>query len=674
MRTRFSTAAGFLAAATLLSSSAFAFAPEFDADLPTVIITDRLHESQLPATDPFDPGVATTQYLFRFTAAFDLLDYIQLGPTGTEVDADNVRFLFNEFPNVEPVPSTPNMRDQGTLLINGERAFAEPGGIFPSQADFATAPLVTDRYGSGDGRLDFRNRDFSGDDESDLGPFSGIGMVTGDDIAISEVQERIVQMYISTDEADDMDLQNFLVITATDPEGDRLTTPLITPEITPAFEPVFTVDDDFGGWEPVGLGELLQIPQNGTFDGAPASGDGPDQIGGFAATPFIGDTAQSNVPIFVSGSAGSPQEAPAGSTSLQMTGTNAQIGFSGWALPGAKIDPDLEANRLYQLRTRINRLDDSRLDWIRIRLGTPFQTGESESGYLAGQFVTNVPAGKVIPGFPEEPTDFYQYLLTKGDGQAQFVVELVSGTNTAGNDFRLHEMELGVADRADLGEGTVIRNEGGPVPTPYSTAEFDEAELTPVPSGQTPFDTSSSEVGQRILAGDGINADQPANATATANFLNMSSQPDALQDQGIVPDLYIFGYQDSGTIDLDAEEVFPVQEGKIYIVDVWVSSTTPDNLGKPQLRVRTQAARTYQSEASFALTLQDPFGESNAARIVGQPRAYSAVMAPQLSGNEDGWAKIDIDFIYALQKTTQQNTIRVHRIVVTEYDDPVLGN
>ncbi len=674
MRTRFSTAAGFLAAATLLSSSAFAFAPEFDADLPTVIITDRL-QAPVPATDPFDPGVATTQHLYRYTAAFDLLDYIQLGPTGVEVDPDDVRFLFNEFPNVDPIPSEPNLRDQGTLLINGERAFATAGSLWPGQADFATAPLVTSRYGSGDGRLDFRNRDLSGDDESDLGPFPGIGMVTGDDFTISGVQERVVQMYISTDEADDMDYQNFVVITATDPEGDRLVdlvTPPITPPITPPFDPVFEpvyTQDDFGSWEPEGLGQLVTIPESGTFDDADTIGAGNAQIGGFAATPFINDTAQANTPIFVSGSAGSPTKAPAGTTSVRLTGTNAQMGFAGWSLKPDDMETQLEANRLYQLRARMNRLDDNRLDQIRVRLGNVFQTGEVIGGYLDGSDVTNVPAGKVVPHFSTQPEDFFLHLIPKGDGPAQIAIELLSVNQARGNDFRVHEVELGVADRADLGEGTVIKNIGGPVPTPWGN----EADFTPVPPNQDQFDVTSNVVGSRIRVNSpGINADQPANLTTTANVLTIVSQQDANQDDGrIMPDFFGFGFQDSGTFDLDAEELFPVQEGKVYIVDVWVSTTTPNNLGKPQLRLRAEAARTYQAAANFALTLEDVFGEENQARVVGQPRAYSTVMMPQLSGNQDGWAKLDVEFLYMIQKATQSNTIRIHRIVVTEYDAPV---
>jgi hypothetical protein len=222
VQTRFTSALGVLTAATLLSGSAYAFAPEFTGDLPTVVITDALTAGASNAT-PFDAGTpsATTVNLFRFNNAFDLLPtYID----GNGNADSTLRFTFNEFANGTGEGDFSAVASQRTLAINGVESLL----ALPTNADF-TGPNSGDLTAGGtnaNASLSFRNIDLS--PGTGTGPFDTTGDVTGINIA-SGAYRRFVKLYVqSTNVTTAFDAskgETFLVVTIPSSRFTTLTPP-----------------------------------------------------------------------------------------------------------------------------------------------------------------------------------------------------------------------------------------------------------------------------------------------------------------------------------------------------------------------------------------------------------------------------------------------------------------
>ncbi len=321
MLNRNNTALGFLASAVLLSGSAFAFSPEFDDALPTVVITDKLEEP----TNLYDPGQLSTQYLFRYTDAFNPLDYINLNGN----DQNSVRFLFNEFDDASDTSANATQ----TLSINNTTSFA----TIPDASSFGGAPFLATSPAGNALDAEFRNIDFSPGVFGDDSPGTATGVVTGDDIDALGSQSRIVTLYIKSDDAPDMGLSSMLVVTKreNDPTaGDNLSGPFFSDPFSCVFSP-----SDLSGWTAGGIGRLDALPLNGPRSTATFSGTTFPDVAGFTNSPAS--------PTINGGGT-----TAGGTMTLGMSSSLSQIGLANWAL-AAGSGASATTNNLYRGRATI---------------------------------------------------------------------------------------------------------------------------------------------------------------------------------------------------------------------------------------------------------------------------------------------------------------------------------
>lgn len=231
MHKAFKASLGFAAAAALLSGVAYAEAPTFSADIPTVVISD---ETTVAGTFDNPAGLTGSFNLFRYTDAFSLSAYINPGTAGLS----NVRYLFNEFATAGgPIQSGSNAH----IAING----ATGAATVPSASDILASGALANA-----GALDFRNINLSptpGD-----GPFSAPSGLPS---------ERFITMYIAG-----------LSGQSTLPAGASKTFSVITTTGIPdqLTEPasIFTPFDDQGG--AAGFAGWTYSASGGAFTRTPA--------------------------------------------------------------------------------------------------------------------------------------------------------------------------------------------------------------------------------------------------------------------------------------------------------------------------------------------------------------------------------------------------------------------
>lgn len=651
MHNRIAAVTGFLATATLLSGSAFAFAPDFEGDLPTVIITDKLATPD-SALAPFDQntgnaGAASTQYLFRYSDAFALQDYV-VDLQGN--DFNQVKVLFNEYNDEND--TTPN--SVGVLTINGTGSFGDIPVV--ADGDWDSAPLVTARYA--DGGLDFRNIDFS----PIAGPNSAIGALTGDDI-LSGPQQRIVEMYLKGDTNDTPDIAQFLVITTT--EGtDALTTPVISDPWSQIVAPT----TNFDGWITQLLPDLQGVDlATGNFDNDAA-----------------GDTAQplSIVPTPVAGSI------PASSPLITVSSSATTSQGDALSLAGGLIGANATANKLYRLRANLYSNVAAANQTTRLRL-TAFPdgtstTGEGTVGFLGAAGKTNV------SGTPTATDSVvYGYLYSKGTGALAlfFDVVNVNDASTAAA-YNLGSYTVSETDFADLGSATTVYNIGGTVPTPAA------GEIIPVLGSPVAFATSGQTDG--VLAVGGLNTNpglgssanrQPVTIGVTAEAATVTFGQVANRDidpgtavVNAAPPSFVAVGTDSikdytnpasptfvGFGDYTANSVFGnflAETGKVYSVEVWASRQGTSTVF-PDLRIGAILGANQVAYGLYNLDSTQPTGLSSTA-----PRAYSAVFEPNV-GTGDIPVGLQIYLISIGNKSyaAANATVVIHRIQVREFNN-----
>lgn len=638
------TATGFLAAATLLGGSAFAFAPEFIEDLPTVIITDQDGAS----SDAFDPD---GPYNFRFTDAFELLP--KLDPRGnTEAE---LKYLFNEFENITDLD--PVIASESVIQINGNSPFATLGDPFPlDPSDFASAPNVVT---GGSSFLSFRNRDFEG------GP---IGVITGHDIDEAP-QIRFISLYVKGDTNDDFTLTNntFQVITArADGENffwDELSDPFFSPgAFTDPFD-TFLEYETFGGWEFISNNQLV-IPGGAEprvfEDFLNAFNPGANASLGHANT---GGTANPG----------------AGPLSLTVTGV---AGTGGNPRLAAGPVLDLDADTLYRVRASWASPNAATTEKIRMVFGEANTTGVALAQY---EDTSNYSGPFLAP--PTTFADQDLYLLTKGSTTGAGIFFDIVTFGGSGQEIQIDRVEVASADRANLPAPTVIRNFGNASVPTLASGEGPEA-----PGGSTPFVTTPGVVGQTLLPNVSANAAAGLNVawslSGTAITLNVPQQtfgdtdgfPPVTQTSpataGYAPPVFAeMGIEEGGSIlDANTPGVFPASDDKLYIIDYYVSSPTAPNpravpaqgllgLSSPismRLDAKVGASKIYEHEFRV--------GGDGPTAVGTAPRVYSSIF-----GGDEGNVFLNQLFIAFLGNFVGSNpveTYTIHRIVVNEYDLP----
>lgn len=639
MQARFTAFAGFLATATLLSGSAFAFAPTFNGDLPTVIITDKLeYPAGANGYDVNGVGAASTQDVFRFSDAFDLGAYVTLGSGNT---ASTVRYLFNEFANTDPIPASPNDRAVGTLLLDGNRAFATGATQIPAAADFASAPTIASAAS-----LDFRNRDFSGDDANVNSGFDAIGDVTGYNLTLSGPQERLVQLYIKADANAGIDVATFLVVTSTAGDGDELTSAVLSDPFVKIYP---ASGSGLVGWATGAQGQFYLLPTPGdSYDIRGTAG----AIGGYSYTTTPTQTVAFN----------SATRTAAGTTQLTLSGTSAQLGYATLSLPFGESTISLAADKLYRLRANIYSPNTASKEQLRVSFGDQYRAGLFTVNYSDTSNAAFVNGPPTLGSATNNVLEVYG--LSKGASPScSIVVDIVtlgstlSGSPT-GQEITINSVEIGEANPSDLGTGTVILNLGGTVATPLA------GEIRTVAASPTAFNTTVNDATKFSAAQ--FNTNQPytqslTGSAATFTFSTRNPNP---------PDFTNFGNAGS-SVDATAPGLFTVSAGKIYVADIWVSSSTAGNI-YPDLRSSVSVAASFNAFSTHIVEKVLPAflgGTASPLAINTAPRAYSVVFKPQIA-TATAPANVSI-VLLSLGKTYATNaTLTISRITVTEYNDP----
>jgi hypothetical protein len=624
---RFKAVAGFLAAASLLSGSAFAFAPEFDSDLPTVIITDSLTTGTAgSAYDNNGAAAATTEHVYRFTKAIDLLDYMDL--LGN--DPNNTKLLFNEFDDFSD--TTPNT--QHTLMINGLTAFATGVNDHPTEADVTASGIaLTARYV--DGGLDFRNIDFSGSNEAVNAGFNNIGDVTGHDILASD-QQRVVHLYVRGDTDSTLAHKDFLVITS-HTGLDSLGSPVITS----VFEAPIFEQDLLDGWTGGATGDFFLVPSSGTTY---------DIIGSAAAT---------------SGFTLTPSTSPTGASqqTVGIAATDAQTGFARWS----KIVGNMSANELYRLRANVYSPNINSNETFRLGLGNAIDAGQSlvqfddTSGLGAGSF----------PDMPSDAnTELRVYLepettISNGEVVAEVLVLSNTGSVTSaggGQDFVVDEIIL---DRttdglASLGTGSVVINQGRAI------ASESDPFVDPVPS-PTAFVTTGATAGQTWLFNAGLNSSNQETFSSAGGGLTVNFPASS----GVAPpDFPTLALQDANAVQPWLGGAFQVDSGKLYQVDVWASSTAAQSVAnsRPDLRIDISMNAGFSAHLVKDLSPVN-FSSAPINGVTTTPRAYTLFFEPQ---GEAGTVEASLALrLMSIGKSfPTASPVTIDRVTIREYDVP----
>lgn len=637
MKTRVNAVAGYLAVASLLSGSAFAFAPEFNTDVfPTVIITDRTTGA---APAPFDGtnGPAATSNLFRFDGALDLGASIQ--DLGNASSLSDVKFVFNEFDVSDPADLVPNT--VGVLTIGGVEALDD----LPVKADFSGANAGTA------GVLDFRNIDFSPGTALDYP--DAIGDLTGWDLNVSGAQKRVVRLEIDTVDsttppASGRTSKTFEVWTTNEGDlGDRLSTEGVSSD---PFVPVVPDPGNFNGWQ-VGFttNEILGI-LNGPSNGAGNPLFTSTGIGGFTSTPAL---------TLVNNNLG--PAAPNGTTSLGLSSTNAQIGLTSWQLaPG----PSVTAGNIYRFSLDLTSSASTRGAAIFALVGDVF-------GALSYQAfnaeITAIPAGttRLFPYLGSTvngPVNVYHY--AKVDGNAFIQVQLIDQSNTAGNDFTLNGYDVSVISRADaLAGATVIRNLGGSVAAlasgePAITPPTGETAL-PAPGGTTPGVST-------FVDAQGLNTQMPSNVTISGGKVNFQMGPTPTPEHW---DFIDFGFASTDGLFIDTMDTgLNLDPNKLYLVDIYATTNQPGQ-AHPKLIVSVGMDILAFNHGAFEVggSLNPEFN------LAAAPRVYTTLVNPGLTANAEARANLNIRLLKTTNGAIPNLTVTVHRIVVYETDiDPQL--
>ncbi|MBI1292046.1 hypothetical protein GC173_12510 [bacterium] len=688
MNIRFNTA-GFLAAATLLSGSAFAFAPEFTGDLPTVIITDQL---PAPSSD-FDlaqPGPATSG-IFRHTGAFDLYNYINSGNL-TSGEKAVVRWAFTE---TKVGSGSEESAANGTLIINDEDSVSNP----PTAVDLATSALL-----GADGTLDFWNKDFSGTDTSlstpPVTPFDYVSD-SGHDLVASGPQERIVTIYVRGDDAS-VDFKAFSVITKIG-EGDSISSVTSGPTSGPVdpFVDVVATTNDFSGWTQFGL-DYFQVFNDGSQQWTNINDTTTVYQGGpSAALPGTTQVIYGN-PNTTAGHTYAPATTPAPGATTSLTaavsgsfnGANAagnipKIGLSAWEKTFAFA---VDGNSVYKVRTKMARSNANFRDPYRIRVGDSTSIGQAITLY--GATTTNDRAY-----LDTTARDHYTYMLAKtstvGNASLQVSIDTYSlgsvgnaltNASLAGSGVVISEFEISKAARTTLGSGNVLFNRGATTVPATAAGELTLAELG------TPGTSTAFAVGVAPLSIDAIGASttrQPRTAAVNSGALNLTlgAATGATFPQqitfGSFGQLTEYGWtwaslvNFSSAVDANnptATGTFPVAVDKLYVADVYLSSATAGTTTQfPTLRLRIQNGASQQNQSVFDLGVTTA---GAGVKLATAPKVYSVIARPNgLAGTAGAQGHLFVDFYAAGLASTAASsvsrTVTIHRIVVSEYGDIV---
>lgn len=683
MNLRFTTVAGFLAAASLLSGSAFAFAPEFDGDLPTVIITDRL---PAPNDSQYDLGSVSGPGVFRFTGAFDLYGYIIGGGSLTLTEKNSFRWLFTESQS----PGVPESAAEGTLIINGQNSV----GTIPTLVDLGTAPVLGTAS-----TLNFWNKDFSGTNTGVTAlPAAPANDYLSDittpvhDLAASGPQERIVTIYVKGDAAS-MDMASFTVITKIG-EGDSISGGASSVPSTPVdqfTDIVVPSGNDFSGWSNFSLNQFTVFNVSGSKNWTSYTNTAEVDQGNGLSTGGT-QTILGNE-LVTAGMTYAPAVSPsiAGTTSLSASVSGSFTGGStagtannagsikkiGLAIWFKNYTVAVDANTLYQVRVKAALGSATFNEVARIRVGSATSVGTSETTFLTTKNAS-VAVKPTLVQLATTAQDVYSTVLAKGSASVlNLALDSYStgGAASAGGGIVISEIEIRKKARTALQDGVVLINRGEATIPALAAGEAALAPGAPtagfvngtLPSGTLNFGATTGQA--RAFS---------VNVTGGVELaLSAQTAPGTVSQGPTAPSVTQNGWMWLSIADFaPAGGLFPADatESKFYIADVYMSSAqATGNTRFPVLRLRLQnPSNSFGDYSVFNLG-----ANAQPVSLATAPKVYSVVANPN---NYAGTAPVGafnffVDFwgddTASTAGITSARTIRLHRLVITEFPKTV---
>lgn len=602
MRNRVPKKALFAAAgAALLSGSVFAAGPTVDG-IPTVVISDQMDKASVDAdpANPYDWHTDSTRNVYRYIDALNLADYVNY-QDNSQASLEQVHYIFQEWEDDGGGNLTPVADGSQTIQINGEVGDQSlPSPATKGDFDFANDPNVWAA-----GAIDFNNLYRTGPDPDNPTNPSGISGPFTDNAYIS--------LYVASQAAADVDVDVFRVITTNEAQFDPATGAMARYDfLSGGGGSILTCElvmDDLSHWtwayggltgsDGAILGDFFKNPQGG-YDGAySASKDLPGHPGVTreAFAEGLGGTWSAAGSDFLT----LQSDATAADTVVVGTSAFAPLlspQFGGWqsyrvdapstyanAVPAANV----MAGRVYVARFEVSATTPAsvptRMPDYRFRLG---DTGTNGVGNTSDEY-TDFSANHLTADARQHRTYFYAHVDGDGYGEGYnprnltAVFDVLDFYNAAFNDtnvVQLDKVDVLSFDRADLGEGTVVLNEGGAAGTDFTLAA---GQMAPPPGGA---DFGAYWQSQDINDGFGFGGIRPVAFSGGAKALEINYEGG--------PALTVASWSPSGVPASTGSEIIDnVPNGSLVALDVWLSSTdgaTANNkLAQTRISLQAQA-------------------------------------------------------------------------------------
>jgi len=567
------------AGAVALSGSVFAAGPTVDG-IGTVVISDQMTRDEVLANPdtPYDYMTNPTRNIFRYTDAFPLTDYVTSGDN-SQVAYEATKYIFLELMDDGSKALVPVADGAQTIEINGEVGNQTlPTPATKADFDFATDPNVWDA-----GDLDFLNVQLTPDPDNPsldpLAPFTNTAYVS---------------LYVAREDADDVGMDTFTVITTNEAQFD----PAAGEEVRYDFHiqsgagSVLTcllVGDDMSGWlyayqgltgtDGAIVGDYFANPQN-SWDGA------------YTNPPQLPRTPGVTLETFTDeGLGGVRAAAGSDALSLQTDGTPAGLvvnatsalgqllapqygGYQSYRvdLPstyGNSIPPEqVVAGTAYLTRWYVQALDATvpamRPDY-RFRSG---DTGVNGIGNLSDELLDFSASNLGDNESRVHRTYFYAHVDGTGYGEGYNnralnlnfdVLDLFNATFNSESAVQLNKVEVASFDPADLGEGTVLMNQGGVAGVDFTLAAGQPAP----PAGATEF--GAEWWSQDVNVDFGVPG-RPVSFVPDADPIPAGTKALQINYGGELVD-------DVAKWTTDAADLTDVPNGTLLIADFWLSST-----------------------------------------------------------------------------------------------------
>ncbi len=426
---------------------------------------------------------------------------------------------------------------------------------------------------------------------------------------------------------------------AIEPKNEKLTLPIPDPA-------------DFASWKVIHTdNRILYILEGNSAEnpGNPAVITEDEGFGGFVFDPEVNTSVSP-----------SQQQAGPSQTSLSVTSTGPQVGFTGW---GTDLRFSFSHEVVYRATVLISTttpLDTIRDSTMSIRFGNALNTGINYVQFDAQKpFFIDGP-GRKLPSVTETPAKLDLYTEARRAGDARLEVSLIdfSTASDATANLIISGYEIRSTSRNSLGSGTVLRNIGGPLNDPWAPTDNLE-----------PFTAGGEVVGKSIHVFNGLNPSLFKSLIVTEDALVATHGPEPSPGDGSAHwEFTQFFFHAENPLDVEnANTGFVLTPGRLYNLDIWASTNNEEGFHPMLATICTMDQTCHVSNLWW---LNDILQEDSEAAISSTPTRYSTFIYPDpdFLNNPTVNATFRVGFLHALELDLARTTITIHRMVLREYD------